>query len=91
MLKIDFSKQAEKFLRKSPTKHSKQIVKRIIDFANSPDITKAKELKGFKPFMRLKSGEYRIIFYLEEDILKIQIIGKRNDDDIYKRIKRFIK
>jgi mRNA interferase RelE/StbE len=46
------------------------------------------DIKGLPPFRRLKSGEYRIVFYIEGEELHITLIGKRNDDDIYKKLKR---
>ena len=50
----------------------------------------SEELKGYAPFRRLKSGEYRVIFFIDAatGTLHIPVIGKRNDDDIYKHIAR---
>ena len=42
---------------------------------------------GF-PYRRADIGEYRIIYRVESDTLLIPLIGKRNDDDVYKRMKR---
>lgn len=45
-------------------------------------------MKGSKGFFRLKSGEYRIICRVDGEELKIWLIGKRNDDAVYKRFER---
>jgi mRNA interferase RelE/StbE len=37
---------------------------------------------------RLKSGEFRIVFAVEDDVVQIRLIGKRNDDEIYKALER---
>ena len=34
-------------------------------------------------------GEYRIIYYVRESVvLIILLVGKRNDDEVYKQLKR---
>jgi mRNA interferase RelE/StbE len=89
MLKIVLGKHAGAFLEKIPSKHARQIVERIDALRLSPSSVVSEDLKGFHPFRRLKSGEYRIVFFIENDTLHIPIIGKRNDDEIYKQIARF--
>ena len=37
---------------------------------------------------RLKSGEFRIVFVFEDDVVQVRLIGKRNDDEIYKALER---
>ncbi|MBS1958376.1 MAG: hypothetical protein JST80_02795 [Bdellovibrionales bacterium] len=44
--------------------------------------------KGHAPLRRVDVGEYRIIYIVEGDVLKIALVGKRNDDEIYKQLKR---
>lgn len=91
MLPINFSKHAENFLRKAPIKHAKQIVGRIRQLAENPNDGSTAELKGFAPHRRLKSGEYRVIYLIEQNVLQILIIGKRNDDEVYDQLKRHLK
>lgn len=38
--------------------------------------------------MRVDSGEYRIIYVVSDNIVKIVLVGLRNDDDAYKKFKR---
>ncbi len=88
MLKIQIHKNASAFLEKIPSKHARQIAERIADMRLKPDSILSEDLKGFPPFRRHKSGEYRVIFFIENETLHIPVIGKRNDDDIYKQIAR---
>ena len=37
---------------------------------------------------RIKSGEFRVIYALDGEVLQIRLIGKRNDGDIYKALER---
>ena len=90
MRKIRFSRQAESFLRKAPSKHAKQIIERIQDLSKDPNSGQNAELKGFAPMRRLKSGEYRVIYEMKDDAVDVIIIGKRNDDEVYQLLKRFL-
>lgn len=90
MLKLRFSKQSDKFLKRVPAKHAKQISLRIQQLQQNEDLLAGSELKGYAPYRRYKSGEYRIIFKIRDETLFVTLIAKRNDDDVYKRIKRFL-
>jgi len=89
MLKLKFSRQVNKSLQKIPAKHARQIALRIAALRQDPESIPSLELKGFAPFRRVKSGEYRIIYKVEEKSLFVAIIAKRNDDEVYKLIRRY--
>jgi len=89
MLTIRLSKRADKALTKIPVKQARQIAGRIKELAENPEALQSVELKGYAPWRRVKSGEYRIIYQIEGDELLIALIGKRNDDEIYRLIERF--
>lgn len=91
MRRIDFSRQAEALLRNLPTKHAPQIAERIVALAADPDGAALEPLKGHTPLMRLKSGEYRVIVEMNADLLGVLLVGKRNDDDVYKLVERLRK
>ena len=91
MLTIKLSKRADKALSKISTKQAKQIATRIKQLALDPEALPTVELKGYTPWRRAKSGEYRIIYKIDEDILRVALVGKRNDDEIYRLIERFLR
>ncbi|MBK8455923.1 MAG: type II toxin-antitoxin system RelE/ParE family toxin [Phyllobacteriaceae bacterium] len=91
MRRIDFSRQAEAFLRKLPTKHASQISERIVALAAHPDGAALEPPKGHTPLMRLKSGEDRVIVEMNADLLDVLLVGKRNDDEVYKLVERLRK
>lgn len=88
MLKIDIWPEAKKFLESLPAKHLRQIATKILVLAENPFPTASKQLEGFAPLRRLRSGDYRIVYFIVGDILKIPLIDKRSDDKIYRRLKR---
>ncbi|MBI5121705.1 MAG: type II toxin-antitoxin system RelE/ParE family toxin [Rhodospirillales bacterium] len=87
MLRLNPSRQATKFLRTVPEKHARQMLQKIQSLLVDPMPPDAKPLKGH-PFMRTDSGEYRIIYRVEEDELHVALIGKRNDDEVYRLLRR---
>ena len=86
-LKIDIAKDAGKFLKKLPKKHASQIAKKIISLSENPQAQDVSDLKGYD-FKRADQGEYRIIFEVKDDTLYIILVGKRNDDEVYKKLSR---
>ena len=88
---IDLSRQAAAFLEALPVKQARQIAEKLQKLASDPEALPSELLKGYSPMRRLRAGEYRIIFTVEERTIKVRIIGKRNDDDIYKALERGFK
>ena len=89
MLKIDLSKRSQKFLTQLPPKQARQITTKILGLRTNPEPPDSSKLKGFENYRRADFGEYRIIYYVKEDVLMILLVGKRNDDEVYKQLKRF--
>lgn len=88
MYTIILAKGVEDFLDSIPQKHARQIVKKIDLLAQDPTQVPTVQLSGFPNLKRAKSGEYRIIFQIVEDVIEIHIlrVGKRNDDEVYKNL-----
>ncbi|BBO88968.1 type II toxin-antitoxin system RelE family toxin [Desulfosarcina ovata] len=88
MYKLDFTKTAGKFLQKLPAKQFRQIVTTIFRLRKLPEPHDANQLVGYPEYLRVDIGEYRIIYRVNGDTVKICVIGKRNDSEVYKRFKR---
>ncbi len=52
-----------------------------------PEPQDSKTLTGYE-YRRADIGEYRIVYRYDRECLYVALIGKRNDSDIYKRLKR---
>ncbi len=87
MLRLDLTKKAIAFLDKLPPKQFKQVSKKIFSLMANPKPNDSKKLKGH-PYQRADIGEYRIIYHVEEDVLKVALVGKRNDSAVYKKLAR---
>lgn len=92
MLKVSFSTQAEAFFLKIPKKHARQITERIEKIANNPSDVPSKQLEGYPALRRAKSGEYRIIYRIDEGVLNLLVlrVGKRNDGEVYRGLETLL-
>ena len=88
MLKIDITKSAGKFIKKLPPKQFKQVVGTILGLRENPKPHDSKQLIGYPEYQRVDIGEYRIIYRFDTGTVYIATIGKRNDDEVYKRFKQ---
>ena len=88
MLRIEFSKSAAKDVEKFPAKIQRQIALKIHELRENKTQSDVAYLKGHAPYKRATCGEYRIIFFIKDETVFVDFIGKRNDSDIYKKLKR---
>jgi mRNA interferase RelE/StbE len=49
-----------------------------------------KELTGYPGYYRVDSEEYRIVYRFDPDVdlVEVILVGTRNDDEVYKQLKR---
>ena len=91
MLEFDPSKAAEKFLKKLPPKHRRQVAGKISKLTENPAPPDAGPLRGYENYYyRADIGEYRIVYRWSSTTLHVPLIGKRNDDEVYRKFKRML-
>ncbi len=89
MPKVDLSREAAKFLNRLPPKHGRQVATRIMALRADPLAADTIQMKGVAAlFRRADIGEYRITYRVAGQTLKIVLIGRRNDADVYRRLAR---
>ncbi len=93
MIALDLKPKAKKFIKTLPPKHSKQVKDAILSLQDNPLPNDSKKLVGYEHYMRIDIGEYRIIYRyeVEEMLITVVLVGKRNDDQVYKIAKRTLK
>lgn len=81
--RVFIDRQAVKRLAKVPAKIRKQIKSRIDDLASNPRPHGYKELKGAKGYFRIRSGDYRVIYTIADDVLLVSVLEIDDRKDIY--------
>lgn len=75
---IEYDLKAVKQLQKLNRSIANDILDGIEEFAENPILTKIKKLKTpFEGAYRLRIGDYRVIFYLEDGLMLISKIAHR--------------
>ncbi len=82
MYQIIIKKAAKKFIDRLPTNEKRRIVSAIERLPNGEDI---KKLKGHDRLLRLRVGEYRIIYTVDHGELIVYVIDAGNRGQVYKR------
>ena len=85
MLRLLVSKKAQKFLDDLPPKQFRQIMKKVFALLENPRPHDSGELRGY-PFLRNDVGEYRIIYDVQGDTLRLILVGKRNNAEVYRQL-----
>ncbi len=90
-LNRELSKQAGKAifaLIKSQPKHARQVSAKIEEMRLNPQPADCKKLQGYEGLYRVDVGEIRLVYSISADTLSIELVGKRNDSEVYKLLKR---
>ena len=83
---IEFRPSVLKSLKRFPKKDLVKLKKKIEELGRNlpnPDNTK---MKGDNSFHRVRSGDYRIIYEIHEEIVVILIVKVGHRKDVYKRL-----
>ncbi|AFY43659.1 type II toxin-antitoxin system RelE/ParE family toxin [Nostoc sp. PCC 7107] len=82
------AKTAEKDLLDLQAKQFKQVVSKILSLQGTPRPQDCKALKGYEGGYRVDSGEYRILYTIDDENQLVDVfrVGKRNDDEVYKNL-----
>ena len=84
--RIEFKRSVAKVLKKLPKPDRRRIRDKIDSFSeNLPDPATTK-MKGDNPFHRVRVGDYRIIYEVQEDILLILVLKIGHRKEVYRRL-----
>lgn len=79
---IKIEKDAQKFLKKLPRPDETRVLKAI---AKLPDEGDRKQMKGHPGSFRLRVGDYRIIYTVDNGQLIVRVVDAGNRGQIYNR------
>jgi mRNA interferase RelE/StbE len=63
---------------------------KILSLLTEPIPADSQQLRGFGDYRRTDIGEFRIVYRFDDEALIVSLVGKRNDDEIYKRLKNLL-
>ena len=80
---IVFKQSVARDLRPIPTKDVQRILKRIDGLADDPRPAGAEKLSGEEKY-RIRQGNYRILYTIEDDIITVTIVKVGHRRDVYR-------
>ncbi len=83
---VSIGKQALKALKNLPNKEFKQIALKIFSLQSNPKPQDCQPLKGYPGGYRVTQGEYRILYTIEKQEVRVFRVGKRNDGEVYRNL-----
>ncbi|MEM8831552.1 MAG: type II toxin-antitoxin system RelE/ParE family toxin [Cyanobacteria bacterium P01_G01_bin.19] len=82
--RIEFSKSASKQFRKLPSGIKKRVKVKIDELAREPRPNNVKKIQGDERSYRIRVGDYRIIYEIEDAVLLITVIKIKHRSEVYK-------
>ena len=82
--KLFISRKAQKQLLKLPANDYQKVKQTILNLAINPRPAGSKKLKG-RDGWRVRQGNYRIIYDIEDDVLIVTVLDTRHRKDIYRK------
>lgn len=83
---IELSKQAERSFRKLPKHDQRRVAKKIDSLKEEPRPAGVKRLAEADGVYRVRSGDYRILYRVEDDVLLVLVVKIGNRRDVYRAL-----
>jgi len=83
---LSITRKAEKEIAALPPKIRRQVIEKILSLENNPRPQDVKPLKGEQGALRVDSGEYRILFHLDEQSKEVAIFRVKHRRDVYRNL-----
>ena len=80
---IIVTQSAAKEIKELPKSHISAVWSKIRSLASNPRPSGSKKLTGSNNKWRIRQGDYRIIYSIENDILTVSIVKVKHRRDVY--------
>ncbi|MGB3617828.1 MAG: type II toxin-antitoxin system RelE/ParE family toxin [Catalinimonas sp.] len=80
---IVIRRRVSKEIDRLPQKARQLVARKLNALAENPRRPGVIKLQGEKDRYRIRAGDYRIVYEIEDDILKVLVVRIRNRKDVY--------
>jgi len=87
-MSIVISHSAEKFLDDLEPKQFKQVASRVMSLGRDCRPSDMRHMRGHPGYFRITVGEYRVIYKAIDGMVHVVVVGRRNDDAVYRSFDR---
>ena len=89
--RIDIRPAAAEFISTLAGKDLRLVSEKIDALANHPVPPKAKRLQGYSQYLRIRAGDYRIIYRVDNDRVVVTVVTVGHRKDIYDKLPGILK
>ena len=82
--RLELKPAARRSLRKLPQDMQKRVARKLETLARNPRPAGAEKLKGLPDLYRLRVGDYRVLYQIQETILLVLVVQLGHRRKIYK-------
>lgn len=87
MYTLHFSHRAHKFIVKQPPASRDRIRAALMELSRDPLANRhVKRLRGTDMLLRLRVGDFRVVFSIEQEAMLILSVSIGNRGDVYRRL-----
>lgn len=84
-MNLRITKQAIKACQTLDAKQYRQVVSSILALLTNPEPHDSQPMRGTtRGERRVDTGEYRIIYAVDDETIDVLVVGKRNGDEVYR-------
>jgi len=77
---------AEKEIERLAPKIRRQITRRVLELASNPRPHDVKRLRGYEMTFRVASGEYRIVYEIDDPARTVTVLTVQHRKDVYRNL-----
>ena len=86
MYKVELKRGPEKFIRKQSRKIQSQIISVLRKLGSNPRPSQAKKLIGMEDLYRIRAGDYRIVYKIQNKKLIVIVVRIAHRKEVYKKL-----
>ncbi|MCL5103298.1 MAG: type II toxin-antitoxin system RelE/ParE family toxin [Armatimonadetes bacterium] len=89
--RVEVSPGAARDLKKLPAQVLPGVIKAVKELAQDPRPSGAKKLEGIPDCYRVRRGVYRIVYTIEDNVLKIDVVTVGHRKEVYKGLQNKVR
>jgi mRNA interferase RelE/StbE len=86
----DTADKALQKLKRGQLRDAERVEAAIKDLASDPRPAGCKPLTGLTGVWRIRVGNYRVCYQIEDDVLLVLVLTVSTRDDVYERLRRML-
>lgn len=88
MFAILYSNDVVDFIKSLENKSGRQVWEKLAGLCQEPRPISSTPLVAHKGYRRLRVGDFRVVYSVTETQVRIVLIDRRNDDEVYRALDR---